>query len=137
MTTPSLDTSSLAGIDNMSSMSSGDGATAGAKCKNAPGKSSGSGNGRLRIDNLIDDPTLLSMPSKSPPPPPPPLVDKLLLPLVLPPPAPPVDNLPPPEPETQEDSEPPDLFHSRACPVLSRPHGSFLGMTGSLGIYGQ
>ncbi|KAJ7818260.1 hypothetical protein B0H14DRAFT_2601425 [Mycena olivaceomarginata] len=93
-------------------MSSGDGATAGAKCKNAPGKSSGSGNGRLRIDNLIDDPTLLSMPSESPPPPPPPPADKLLLPLVLPPPAPPVDNSPPPEPETQEDSEPPDLFAS-------------------------
>ncbi|KAJ7323567.1 hypothetical protein DFH08DRAFT_887421, partial [Mycena albidolilacea] len=63
--------------------------------------------------------------------------------LVLPPPAPPVDNSPPLEPETQEDSEPPKLLQvflfplpfmhspvppallSSLCPhpTLSRPHG--------------
>ncbi|KAJ7705692.1 hypothetical protein B0H14DRAFT_2647260 [Mycena olivaceomarginata] len=78
----------------------GDGAMAGAKRKNAPGKSSGSSNKRPRIDNPIDDPTLLSMLSGSPPPSPPPPVDNLLLLLVFPPPAPPVDNSPLPEPET-------------------------------------
>ncbi|KAF7359927.1 hypothetical protein MVEN_00718900 [Mycena venus] len=98
----------------------GDGATAGTKRKSAPAKSSGSGNKRLRIDNPVDDPALLSMSSKSPPPPPPPPVDNLPPPLVLPPPAPPVDNSPPLEPETQEDSTPPDLFASVVVVPLPR-----------------